>query len=881
MSVPSILFFLVLVGVPSGGSAAPDGDPAEARPAAEVTPGLPATPAPPGAPEVATAHAKAARPAEQVEEKERAQITDVVLERPAPWDRVAPLVTRGEAGEVEKTLTKRLANPKLGTLARSRSRLVLAILAFRAERYGRTLEMLSGLEPWAGLEPVLAYYRGASLFQLGRHADALGPLSRVTEGGMARYALEQSMAALIALERWDDLEALVARYRDGMLKGSTSLLYTDGVIAEARGRKDEAVALFRRVVQERTKDPQAPAALSRLPEGAYGKGFLTDFDTYRDGARALDTGNPRSAVGTLLRLVKRLKPDHPLYCVTVADLVTAGFQAKRYGDVEPLLKTLAPACEAHPRWAEALFVGGRVRWRLGDTEGARALYARVRELFPDVSFRDDALLYQAMTRKEDNDLPGYVADLTEAVRRYPTDDRAAEIRWWLAWHYVTADETEAALTALTEGYEATRAPEFLYWRARLLMREEATRAEARGLFEKLLVAHPLDYYATLAFARLADLLGPAKARAWVREAAVDAARAADPLLDHDALAEELASPRYARFVELYRLGFEDLALADYPGPSPRPLALWIKAQLLASAGRFDRSHQVVRRSLTDFRRYWPVRSFAAFWRLGYPRPWHEQADKAATRVGIPSDFVEAIVREESGFIPDIVSPANAHGLMQLIPSTGRLVAEENGLTKPSVAGLHEPATNLLLGSLYLDYLVRRFGSPMLAAGAYNAGHARMGKWVHAHDEPFELDAFVEDIPYREARLYVKHVIETYGIHRYLASDGKQLLLLDLRYDPAKRQSSDARLQKWKPKPEPKGKSAKAVAKKGSKTAGKAPESKPEVGKPAEKKPAEKKPAEKKPAEKKPAEKKPAEKKPAPKVQSKSKTKAKAAAPKKR
>jgi len=809
MGTMTILTLWLLAASPTG---APSAEPAPAA-ASEPSPARPA-------------------PARVEEAPERAQITDVALERPSPWDRLAPLVARGEAAEVEKVLQKRLANPKLGKLARARSRLVLAILAFRAERYERTLELLAGLEPWAGLEPVLAYYRGASHFQLGRHADALEPLSRVTEGGMARYALEQSMAALVSLERWDALEALVAKHRDGMLKGSTSLLYTDGVLADGRGRREEALALLRRVVVERTKDPQAPVALARLPEGSFPKGFLTDFDTYRDGARALDTGNPRSALATLQRLAKRLKPDHPLYCVAVADLVGAGFQAKRYAEIEPVLKTPAPGCEAHPRWADTLFVGARARWRLGDTAGARELYVRLRQLFPEHSYRDDALLYQAMTRKEDGDLPGYVADLQEAVRLYPSDDRRAEIRWWLAWQHVTAGEDPAALTALTEGYAATRAPEFLYWRARLLSRDPSTQVEARGLYEQVLRTHPLDYYATLAFARLADLDGPAKARAWIREAAVDEARAAPPLLDHAALATELASPRYERFVELYRLGFEELALADYAGPDAPPLTRWIKAQLLASAGRFDRSHQVVRRGLTDYRRYWPVRSFVPFWRLGYPRPWHEQASVAATRVGIQVDFVEAILREESGFVPDIASPANAHGLVQLILPTARLVAEENGLERPSLADLDDPPTNLLLGSLYLDYLSRRFGSPMLAAGAYNAGHARMGKWVRTHEAPFELDAFVEDIPYREARLYVKHVIETYAIHRYLASDGKQLLLLDLHYDPTKRHAPEARVQKWKPKPKPVASKGKATASKGK--AGKAKATAPKAKAPSKK-----------------------------------------------
>jgi len=124
-----------------------------------------------------------------------------------------------------------------------------------------------------------------------------------------------------------------------------------------------------------------------------------------------------------------------------------------------------------------------------------------------------------------------------------------------------------------------------------------------------------------------------------------------------------------------------------------------------------------------------------------------------------------LVREESNFNASIISHAGAVGLAQLLPSTAREVA---GWLRVSYSDAHlsSPAKNLRLGARYLDALVKQFsGSPYLALSAYNAGGGRVNRWLDQWGN-VPSDEFVERIPYRETRGYVKRVMGSWQIMRW-------------------------------------------------------------------------------------------------------------------
>jgi soluble lytic murein transglycosylase len=128
----------------------------------------------------------------------------------------------------------------------------------------------------------------------------------------------------------------------------------------------------------------------------------------------------------------------------------------------------------------------------------------------------------------------------------------------------------------------------------------------------------------------------------------------------------------------------------------------------------------------------------------------------------------ALVREESSFNRHIKSWAGARGLSQLMPATARQVA---GWLKISVnnAKLADPETNLMIGSRYLSYLFGLFDdNPYLSVASYNAGQGNVLKWITRFGN-IPTDEFIERIPFRETRHYVKRVLWTYQMYRVIYS----------------------------------------------------------------------------------------------------------------
>jgi soluble lytic murein transglycosylase len=126
--------------------------------------------------------------------------------------------------------------------------------------------------------------------------------------------------------------------------------------------------------------------------------------------------------------------------------------------------------------------------------------------------------------------------------------------------------------------------------------------------------------------------------------------------------------------------------------------------------------------------------------------------------GIDPAWVYALIRAESAWQPDARSHADAWGLMQLIPATGRQMARELSVPWNGTSTLLDAATNIRLGTRYLAQQAERFaGSPWLASAAYNAGPAPVQRWLGQRDA-LPADVFIETIPYKETREYVARVL---------------------------------------------------------------------------------------------------------------------------
>lgn len=140
----------------------------------------------------------------------------------------------------------------------------------------------------------------------------------------------------------------------------------------------------------------------------------------------------------------------------------------------------------------------------------------------------------------------------------------------------------------------------------------------------------------------------------------------------------------------------------------------------------------------------------------YPHAYSAAVRAAAQSNGIHPELVWAIMNIESAFNHDSISHANAYGLLQIIPMTGYKVADALGVENFGPYDLIKPEVSIAMGTWYFAQILHKFqGYATLSMAAYNGGPHQVARWLTAYSGKIDHDAFIELIPYNEARNYVK------------------------------------------------------------------------------------------------------------------------------
>ena len=187
---------------------------------------------------------------------------------------------------------------------------------------------------------------------------------------------------------------------------------------------------------------------------------------------------------------------------------------------------------------------------------------------------------------------------------------------------------------------------------------------------------------------------------------------------------------------------------------------------------------------------WHDQAIFTFSRSGYlndvkkrfPLAFKQEVMEHAEKQHIPAAWAFAIARKESSFMVDANSGAGARGLMQLLPGTARYLAKK----RVKQSELFEPETNVKFGTQYLRYLMNKTDeNSILATAAYNAGWRRVKDWG-PEDKSLPVDVWIETIPYKETRDYVKSVMAYQQIYLQLLGSNrdvfKELVEMELSED---------------------------------------------------------------------------------------------------
>jgi soluble lytic murein transglycosylase len=426
--------------------------------------------------------------------------------------------------------------------------------------------------------------------------------------------------------------------------------------------------------------------------------------------------------------------------------------------------------------AERLYYLMQSARRLNNLEEMDAVAARLSRLHPNSPFRLQAVLAAANRYLTENKVDQYEPLYRACFESFPKDKEAAGCHWKVAWvHYLrresdSADLLRAHLRLFPASENASAA---LYFLDRLA-EQSRDRASARAYYDEIAREYPNQYYATLARDRLAPVanVAPSPAAAEFLRAVAFPLRARTTIFDPTAASQA----RIERAKLLVSAGLRDWAEIELrygaqTGDQPHLLAM----QLGALIGD-NKPEQAIRyiKSYAGNYLFLPIDSAPpAFWQLAFPLPYRADLERFSKQNKLDPFLMAALIRQESEFDAKVISRANARGLTQIEPATGRELSRKLKIPKYTTAKLFQPTLNLQFGTYYLRLVTDQLGGHTEAAlAAYNAGMSRAKSWLTWGDfqEPAE---FVETVPFTQTRVYIQAVLRNADAYRLIYGPQQQ------------------------------------------------------------------------------------------------------------
>ena len=386
------------------------------------------------------------------------------------------------------------------------------------------------------------------------------------------------------------------------------------------------------------------------------------------------------------------------------------------------------------------------------------------------SFRDHPLAQETLNNlgthyilvNEDRQAAVVFTELSDQYPGGPYGDRAVWKAGW--WAYKSGNYAEAIRlfeTAANTYPRANYRPSWLYWAARAHA-ELGARDRAIAGYQRVIEFYRNSYYGRQATQELEGLMAAARPAA----GPVSPARRELP-----ATIAGGTMPANANLIrQLLAVGLYGDAILEIrkvqreAGTSPL---------LDATIAYALRQQGELRPAINAMRRAYP--QFMAEGGEALPKPilqtifpidhW-DLIVKHSSAHRLDPFLMAALIAQESTFQADVRSAANAWGLMQIIPATGRRYAVKLGIRPFSTSRLTNPETNVRIGMTYFADLIRMFGDAAPALAAYNAGEHRVSQWLDERPG-IDRDEFIDDIPFPETQNYVKRVLGTAEDYRLL------------------------------------------------------------------------------------------------------------------
>lgn len=673
-------------------------------------------------------------------------------------------------------------------------------------------------------------YKIEALISQGQYGPALQQLQRLDVARLDAWDRRKVtlQRAICQMHLGNDKVALVhfKTVRQDQDVIADYLAYWMGQCAEDVGQPDSAVAYYRQVMDMEPTSLMRNQAMLRAASLSMEQKKYADAITFFDALIGRSTREDDALAGKVDALIAlgdsvgardvRLKlireyPQHQAARSALSDLDdledieeifvagVAHMKNKKYRQARALFERVMDEAD-DKLWQ------GRAQYELGHVFYNSRQYRSAERAFEKAFkvYGEPMALYDLgrCAIKRGHDLTA-TTRFQEFARRFPNMSGASEALWQTGMAYQRRGRHRDArkiFLKLAELYPKSRYADEAAWRAgfALYQTKQFTAASKAflGLARRTDESYMRDqgyYWAGKCFQRLGK---DEEAQYWIERAS-------------EGFPASYYSAR-ARAV----LGVQD---AIYPqvsdgaslvmGQSYEPSVYMRKGDMLASVGLYQRAEEEYDRARTVHQnnlfalddlvqRYERIRSMhkalqvsgailmlereqgvpmtlASFRRL-FPTYYWGEISHTAQEMDLDPNLMIAIMRQESAFNHEARSRVGARGLMQVMPATGKAMAQKEKLDTFSADDLYDPRTSILLGGRHLSDHMKSFqrdeGRQLgLALSAYNAGLTAARRWSRRLSEK-DVDEFVESIPYKETRNYVKLVYRNYQVYSYLQSD---------------------------------------------------------------------------------------------------------------
>jgi len=646
--------------------------------------------------------------------------------------------------------------------------LVLGYAHVLDKDYGKAIDPLNRAKLHAGdLGDYVAYYLGTSYLETGHTAEALANLADFAKAHpdslLVRDAEVSYADALLLEGQAAEATSLLERIRVPIRSDVEFALGRAYAASGQTAKAAETLGNIYYTMPAATEADAAYAELRKLPSAP-----PPTVAQLKTRAEALISRHRYTDAAEEYRnLVNATSPDErPRMQLALADALHRGGRNRDAKQVLDSLGTLSGELNA-----QRLYLLGQVAFAANDNDTFYRTVNELRQADPTSLWLEQALLSAANLHLVHHEYDQALDAFREAQQRFPDGPRASYVHWKAAWLTLRQGRNEDAKKAFEEQIalypSGGETPAALYWRARLA-EEDNQFALARAFYQKLSDRYRNFYYAELARQRLKSL--PAAGEVTTQYALLDRI----PPLDSSGKVTDSEPPADELHVQKAELlangGLVDFAVRELQAAASTDGGSWAPAetaQLYLETGHYDRAIEYMKHSAPNYFALDIPDLPRKYWEALFPKPYWADLKRYSAANGLDPYLVASLIRQESEFNPVAVSRANAVGLMQLLPKTGKLVAKESKLKRYNASQLYTPAVNMQLGTRYFRGMVDKFGGSFeYALAAYNAGSDRVNEWL-AQGKYRDPQEFVESIPFTETREYVQAILRNASVYKQL------------------------------------------------------------------------------------------------------------------